>query len=71
MEPRNDSPNYLRNEHDDLTEDLAQSLPVEEQQGGKNKQKDNPSDKDPKSPEWQRRLREELSAGREEKDFTD
>lgn len=60
MEPRNESPESLRNEHDDLT----QSLPVEEQ-------KESSSEKDTKKSEWQRRLGEELSAGREEKDFTD
>lgn len=60
MESRNESPGSLRNEQDDLT----QPLPAEEQ-------KENSSEKDTKKSEWQRRLSEELSAGREEKDFTD
>lgn len=73
MEYRNnDSPNYLRSENDDLTEDLSQSLPVDEPESGKHELKNNNApNKDTKSSEWQRRLREEMSAGREERDFTD
>ncbi|MBE7172285.1 MAG: hypothetical protein INR73_16985 [Williamsia sp.] len=73
MESRNNSvPAYLRNENDDLTEDLAQSLPVDEGQAGNGEQKNNSSpDTDEKSRDWQHRLSEEMGAGREEKDFTD
>ena len=73
MENRNnDSPNYLRSENDDLAEDASQSLPVDEPGGDKHDLKDNnPTNKDTKSSEWQHRLREEMGAGKEEKDFTD
>ena len=71
MESRNnEAPGYLRNENDDISEDLAQSLPVDER-GSDNKEPKENGLVNNKKEELQHRLREELSAGREEKDFTD